>query len=202
VVITFVEVTSSKLGEAGLEKVQEELKKSIVDLERFFSLSEYMVCTASSEGTFQKVSPAFTETLGFSEKELIAQPFIDFVHPDDKKATLDKLEAITRGMPVIKYPNRYICKDGSYKWLEWTARSFVNGEDIYAIAYNVTDREQTDTTLHEALAVLQGRYTDQTTELNTAKTLETVLNTTQAILEKRLKNLTAELGKVKANFKS
>jgi PAS domain S-box-containing protein len=202
VVITFVDITNSKQVEAGLEKVQEELKKSLVDLERFFSLSEYMVCIASSEGTFQKVSPAFTETLGFSEKELIAQPFVDFVHPDDKKTTLDKVETLARGIPVIKFPNRYICKDGSYKWLEWTARSFVNGGDIYAIAYNVTGRELTDATLREALAVLQGSYTDQTTELNTAKTLETVLNTTQSILEKRLKDQTAGLGQVKADFKS
>ncbi|MFT5976956.1 MAG: PAS domain S-box-containing protein [Gammaproteobacteria bacterium] len=202
VVITFVDITNSKQVEAGLEKVQEELKKSLVDLERFFSLSEYMVCIASSEGTFQKVSPAFTETLGFSEKELIAQPFVDFVHPDDKKATLDKVETLARGIPVIKFPNRYICKDGSYKWLEWTARSFVNEGDIYGIAYNVTGRELTEATLREALAVLQGRYTDQTTELNTAKTLETVLNTTQTILEKRLKDQTAGLGQVKADFKS
>jgi PAS domain S-box-containing protein len=202
VVITFVDVTNSKQVEAGLEKVQEELKKSLVDLERFFSLSAYMVCIASSEGTFQKVSPAFTETLGFSEKKLIAQPFIDFVHPDDKKATLDKVEALAAGIPVIKFPNRYLCKDGSYQWLEWTARSFVNGGEIYAIAYNITGRELTDATLREALAVLQGRYTDQTTELNTAKTLETVLNTTQSILEKRLKDQTAELGQVKADFKS
>jgi PAS domain S-box-containing protein len=191
VVITFVDVTNSKQVEAGLEKVQKELKKSLVVLERFFSLSAYLVCIASSEGTFKKVSPAFTETLGFSEKELIAQPFVNFVHPDDKKATLDKVENLARGISVIKFQNRYICKDGSYKWLEWTARSFVNGEDIYAIGYNVTGRELTDATLREALAVLQGSYTDQTTELNTAKTLETVLNTTQSILEKRLKDQAA-----------
>jgi PAS domain S-box-containing protein len=157
-----------------------------------------MVCIASSEGTFQKVSPAFTETLGFSEEELIAKPFIDFVHPEDKKATIDNVKALARGIPIIKFPNRYICKDGSYKWLEWTARSYVNGGDIYAIAYDVTDRELTNATLREALAVLQGRYTDQTN----AKTLETVLNTAQSILEKILKDQTAGLGQVKVDFKS
>jgi PAS domain S-box-containing protein len=202
VVITFVDITNSKQVEVGLEKAQEELKKSLVDLERFFSLSSYMVCIASSEGTFQKVSPAFTETLGFSEKELIAKPFIDFVHPEDKKATIDNVEALARGIPIIKFPNRYICKDGSYKWLEWTARSYVNGGDIYAIAYDVTDRELTDATFRKSLAVLQGRYTDQTTELNTANALGTVMNTTQSMLEKRLKDQTAELVQVKADLKS
>ncbi|PKI15832.1 hypothetical protein CXF71_12560 [Colwellia sp. 12G3] len=97
-----------------------------------------MVCIASLEGTFRKVSPAFTETLGFSEKEFLAKPFADFVHPADRESTEDKMEPLARGLPIIRFPNRYICKDGSYKWLEWTARSFVDGGDIYAIAYDIT----------------------------------------------------------------
>jgi two-component system CheB/CheR fusion protein len=201
VVITFVDITKSKQAEAGLEKVQKELKNSLVDLERFFSLSSYMVCIASSEGTFQKVSPAFTETLGFSEEELTAQPFVAFVHPEDKKATIDNVETLAQGMPIIKFPNRYLCKDGSYKWLEWTARSFVTKGDIYAIAYDITDREFTDATFRKALAMLQGRYTDQTTELSSINTLETVLNTTQLILENHLKDQAAKLVRVKAGFK-
>lgn len=202
VVITFVDITNSKQVEAGLEKAREELKKSLGDLEKIFNLAGSMVCIASSEGVFQKVSPAFTETLGFSEKELLAQPFVDLIHPDDKKATIDKVKILARGIPVTQFPNRYICKDGSYKWLEWTARSFVNGGDIYAIAYDVTDRELTNTTLNEALAVLQGSYTEQTTELNTVNALGTVLNTTQSMLEKRLEDQAAELGQVKADLKS
>ncbi|MFT6094916.1 MAG: chemotaxis protein methyltransferase CheR/two-component system CheB/CheR fusion protein [Pseudohongiellaceae bacterium] len=202
VVITFVEITNSKQVEAGLENTRKELKKSLGDLERIFNLKGYLVCIASSEGTFKKVSPGFTETLGFSESELLAKPFVDFVHQDDKKATTDSLVPLARGIPVIKFLNRYICQDGSYKWLEWTARSFVNGGDIYATAYDVTERELTNETLNEALALLQGSYTDQTTELNTANALETVLNTTQSMLEKRLKDQSVELGQVKADLKS
>jgi PAS domain S-box-containing protein len=144
---------------------------------------------------------AFTETLGFSEEELTAQPFVAFVHPEDKKATIDNVETLAQGMPIIKFPNRYLCKDGSYKWLEWTARSFVTKGDIYAIAYDITDREFTDATFRKALAMLQGRYTDQTTELSSINTLETVLNTTQLILENHLKDQAAKLVRVKAGFK-
>ena len=194
VVITFVDITNSKLVEVGLESTQKELEKSLGDFERIFNLSTFLVCTASPEGTFQKVSPAFSETLGFSDKEFLAKPFADFVHPDDKKATIDNMETLARGIPVIKFSNRYICKDGSYKWLEWTARSFVDGGDIYAIAYEVTDRELTRATLRKALAVLQSRDSEQTTELDTANTLEIVLNQTQSVLEKRSKDRALELG--------
>ena len=54
---------------------------------------------------------------------------------------MDNMKPLARGISIIKFPNRYICKDGSYKWLEWTARSFVNHGDIYAIAYDITDRK-------------------------------------------------------------
>jgi diguanylate cyclase (GGDEF)-like protein/PAS domain S-box-containing protein len=123
------------------KKTENEQNKNIDDLERIFNLSAYMVCIASPEGTFQKVSPAFTETLGFSEKELLSKPFADFVHPDDQQITIDCMEPLARGIPIIQFSNRYICKDGSYKWLEWTARSFVNGGEIYAIAYDITNRK-------------------------------------------------------------
>ncbi|MFT6413796.1 MAG: diguanylate cyclase (GGDEF)-like protein/PAS domain S-box-containing protein [Glaciecola sp.] len=123
------------------KQVEDQLNKSIEDLDRIFNLSAYMVCIATPEGYFRKISPAFTETLGFSEKEFLTQPFVDFVHPDDKQSTIDKMEPLRRGIPVMRFQNRYICKDGSEKWLEWTARSFVNVGDIYAIAYDITDRK-------------------------------------------------------------
>jgi diguanylate cyclase (GGDEF)-like protein/PAS domain S-box-containing protein len=123
------------------KQAEDQLKNSIEDLDRIFNLSAYMVCIATPEGYFRKISPAFTETIGFSEKEFLTQPFVDFVHPDDKQSTIDNMEPLGRGIPVIRFPNRYICKDGSEKWLEWTARSFVDRGDIYAIAYDITDRK-------------------------------------------------------------
>lgn len=132
--VKVIDISKNKLAD-------DERVKGIDDLERIFNLSAYMVCIASPEGYFRKISPAFTETLGFSEKEFFAKPFADFVHPADKQSTIDKMEPLARGIPVIRFQNRYICKDGCYKWLEWTARSFVNGGDIYAIAYEVTDRK-------------------------------------------------------------
>jgi len=111
------------------------------DLDRIFNLTAHMICIVSPEGYFLKVSPAFTETLGFSEQELLAKPFVEFVHPADRESTIDDMEHHERCIPTIRFQNRYICKDDSYKWLEWTGRSFVNGGDIYATAYEITDRK-------------------------------------------------------------
>ncbi|MFT5580357.1 MAG: chemotaxis methyl-accepting protein methylase [Arenicella sp.] len=68
--------------------------------------------------------------------------------------------------------------------------------------FDVTERAQADAVVREALAVLQGRYKDQTAELDTANSLETVLNTAQAVLEQRFEVQTSELGQVKADLKA
>jgi diguanylate cyclase (GGDEF)-like protein/PAS domain S-box-containing protein len=121
--------------------VEDELKERLDNFEKIFNLSEYMVCIASPKGAFLKVSSAFSETLGFSKKDLLAKPFVNFVHPDDKKATADNMERLELGKPVTRFPNRYRCKNGSYKWFEWTACTFVKGGDTYAIVYDITDRK-------------------------------------------------------------
>jgi chemotaxis protein methyltransferase CheR/two-component system CheB/CheR fusion protein len=193
VVITFIDISSSKQIEAGLEKSQRELEKSLEDLERIFNLSVHMICIASSDGTFKKVSPAFSETLGFSEKELLSQPYIDFVHPDDKKATIEIMETVARGIPITRFRNRYICKDGTSKWLEWTARSFANGEDRYAVAYDITEQMEADATLSDALAMLESQSDGQADGLSTNNVLETILSKVQALLQQRLKPATSGL---------
>jgi PAS domain S-box-containing protein len=114
------------------------------DLDRIFNLSEYMVCIASPEGYFLRISPAFTETLGFSENELLAKPFAEFIHQDDKEMTMDNMEPISKGVQIVRCQNRYICKDGSLKWLEWTSRSFEKGGNLYAMAYDITDHKRAE----------------------------------------------------------
>jgi PAS domain S-box-containing protein len=105
----------------------------------FFNLSAHMACIASSDGFFQKVSSGFIETLGFSEQELLAKPFVEFVHPDDVQPTIDIMKPLTLGKPVVRFLNRYICKNGSYKWLEWTARFTTSKQAIYAVARDISD---------------------------------------------------------------
>lgn len=106
---------------------------------RFFSLSLEMLATANADGYFVELNPAWTQTLGFSPDELRQKPFVEFVHPDDREATLKEAAQLFAGGSTVRFENRYQSKDGSYRWLSWAAR--VSEEDglIFACARDITE---------------------------------------------------------------
>ncbi len=109
--------------------------------DRFFSLSHDMMCIANFDGYFEYVNPAFTTTLGWTDEELTSKPFSEFVHPDDKDATQEAVTTQTQGNPVLVFENRYVCKNGDYRWLSWNSIPSVEEGLIYAVARDVTEEK-------------------------------------------------------------
>ncbi len=85
---------------------------------------------------FADVNPAWTTTLGWTASELKSRPFVSFVHPDDVGATERAYAAVRRGEPVLRFENRYRCKDGRYCWLSWVA--VPEGGKYYCTARDTT----------------------------------------------------------------
>lgn len=108
------------------------------ELARFFTLFPDMLCIAGTDGFFKRLNPSWSRMLGWSADELLARPYLDFVHADDRDATVREASDISAGHTAVNFENRYRCRDGSYKWLQWTAVLFEEEQRIYAIARDVT----------------------------------------------------------------
>ncbi|MCY7335068.1 MAG: PAS domain S-box protein [Chamaesiphon sp.] len=134
------------------------------DRDRFFNLSLDLLAIANFEGYLLRLNPAWEEILGFSAAELMGQPYLDLVHPEDRATTLAAAQGLSAGQVSIEFENRYRCKDGSYRWLSWSATPYIDRNLIYAIAHDITERKQAEAALRESERKF-GAIFDQTFEL-------------------------------------
>jgi diguanylate cyclase (GGDEF)-like protein/PAS domain S-box-containing protein len=120
----------------------EELRSLEAESTRFFDLSRDMICVAGFDGYFKRINPAFERTLGYSRRELLGRPFVEFVHPDDRDDTdVETGEISDSGRATVHFQNRYLDKDGGVHWIEWTSVGVPEEERIYAVARDVTERK-------------------------------------------------------------
>lgn len=144
----------------------EELKQAQSARDRFFNLSLELLCIADFDGYFQQLNPAWSTTLGWTAAELQAKPFLEFVHPDDLAATIAEASKLHTGGETISFENRYLCGDGSYKWLAWAAVGVLEEGVIYAVARDITERKQMEAAVQQAKETLEIRVHERTAQLN------------------------------------
>jgi two-component system sensor histidine kinase/response regulator len=130
--------------------------------DRFFTLSLDILCLVGLDGYFKRVNPAFERMLGYTGDELLSRPFVEFVHPEDLELTRREFAKLAGGTEVRAFENRYVCKDGSYRWLSWSCPPPPPGETVvYAVARDVTDRKLVENFLLRTRTLLQS-FVEQT----------------------------------------
>ncbi len=109
---------------------------------RFMNLSADLFCIGTLDKHFKRVNASWEKALGFTVQELMARPYTEFVHPDDRESTVAETSRIEApGTVTFAFENRYLCKDGCYKWLSWNAVSVPEEGLTYAAARDITERK-------------------------------------------------------------
>ena len=121
----------------------------------FFDLSIDMLCIAGFGGHFIKLNPAWERTLGFSLEEIRSRPMIELVHPEDRSRTVEQNRKVKAGGQARSFENRYVCKDGSYRWLLWNATADRKNQVIYSVAHDITARKLAEEEREKLLDELQ-----------------------------------------------
>lgn len=127
-----------------------ERRQLASELSHFFDLSMDVLCVMDEHGRFHRVNRAFSAILGYQPDELLRQPLIAFVHPDDHAATTTEFLKKLSREAVIDFENRVVRKDGSIRWLQWRATSIASDGLCHAVARDITDRRASEQSLRES----------------------------------------------------
>ncbi len=151
--VSFVDINKAKEVQLELENALTEVESKENEINNFFQLSLEIMCVANIDGYFKRINPSFERILGYKTHTFLTQPFISFVHPDDREATVKAVQDLSEGKELIGFENRYRCQDGSYRWFKWMAAAYRGL--IYATAHDLTEEKLTQEWQNRQLAATE-----------------------------------------------
>ncbi|RYF77264.1 MAG: PAS domain S-box protein, partial [Comamonadaceae bacterium] len=135
---------------ANLERLVSE---RTADRNALWQLSQDIMLRGTFEGRITAVNPAWTELLGWREDELLGSIMFDLVHPEDRAATMQAAAELGAGRPHVRIDNRYRAKDGTYRWINWSAQP--GDALINAVGRDVTAEKEATAALHRSEEALR-----------------------------------------------
>jgi len=137
--------------------MSENSSKKNKDQKIFVDLPLHLLLMWDLDGIIQYGNFGWTEKLGYESEELIGRKFLDFVHPDDKKATINELNNFSKGITTFTFENRYRLKDGTYNTFQWAANVNLEKRIFFGIAHDVSELKkiisENERNLKEAQAI-------------------------------------------------
>ncbi|MCG3150271.1 MAG: hypothetical protein PCFJNLEI_03752 [Verrucomicrobiae bacterium] len=162
------------VGTFGISRDITDRKRAEEELNRYFELSPDLFCIADRNGFFKRLSPAWSSVLGYTQQELLEQPFLNFVHEDDRAATVVQYDRIREGGRAIQFENRYRCKDGSYRWLQWNAVPVPEQQVVHAVARDVSEHKRAQELLSRFADALNKKNLEMQEDLKMAREVHQV----------------------------
>ena len=125
-------------------------KAQAAERDRLWTLSTDMLARADYGGDMSAVNPAWTQVLGWSEHELLTNPYADIINPEDVPATVAALEEMGQTGRPTRFQNRILSKDGVWKPIDWTVAPEPDGLNFIAVGRDLTSDKAREAELLEA----------------------------------------------------
>jgi hypothetical protein len=144
-------------SEARLRALNAELERRVIERTqargRTWQVSPDLLGAVNARGYFETSNPAWESVLGWSEAEVAGMSIFELLHPDDVERSRAGFARTLQGQPAIRFPNRYRCKDGSYRWISWVGVP----EDglIYCSGRDITEEKAAEEELLRAQEALR-----------------------------------------------
>lgn len=114
------------------------------ELERFFELSPDLLSVVDNRFVIKRINQSVKAVLGYSKYEIIGKKGIRYVHKDDIHNLLEKSRRqIALNLPVVSFVSRLRCKDGNYKWIEFSNSYIREKKQFYSIGRDITEKIKT-----------------------------------------------------------
>ncbi|THD63625.1 PAS domain-containing protein [Phenylobacterium sp.] len=157
--VTEAHRTTSALreSEARLRELNAELERKVIERTqargRVWQVTPDLMGALNPEGYFETSNPAWMSVLGWTEDEVAAMSIWELLHPDDLERTREGFALTQIGQPAIRFPNRYRCKDGAYRWISWVG---VPEEGmVYCTGRDITEEKAAEAELATAQDALR-----------------------------------------------
>ena len=159
---------------SDLSQAIRERRRTEQEIDQLFTLSLDMLCIAGFDGYFKRLNPAWERVLGIPASELLEHPYVDFVHPDDREATIAEGNKLVSGAETISFENRYRRGDGKYVWLLWNATPSASEKLIFAVARDITHRKRAERRTNAGYAVTRVLAEAESLEAATPQILSSI----------------------------
>ena len=142
-----IKLVSAVANQVGMVIQRKRIQEQF---DRFFTLSGDLLCVAGFDGYLKRVNPAWKHILGYKPEKLLATPYLDWIHPDERAAAQAEFQRLKAGATIVSFEVRARSNDGSYRWTQWTATPAPNENIFYAIGRDITRRKQAEDALRES----------------------------------------------------
>jgi PAS domain S-box-containing protein len=146
------DITDAKRIEGELRTLNETLETKVEERtrerDRIWRFSRDLLGVADMEWCWRSINPAWQALLGWNDADLLGKTFAWLEHPDDLAFFRAGLARLAEGEKTLAFENRLRHRDGSYRWLSWTA--VPEADLLYCVGRDVTTEKMAAEALRQA----------------------------------------------------